>query len=377
MKPRNHQPRIGVLIWINQQYGRSVLDGILSYTQAHGFAEVRLFDLPTSRPPPQSDTLDGMIAIIDQNETAHLRNLPCPVVLVPHLYAPGKWVSVGTDPRLVARLAAEHLLSLQLRNLATVHHMGLHAYHPLADEFQQMAKAAGADFFLSPEPVLDDARAIEWIRHLPTPCGILAQRDAGALFVARWAAAAGLKVPDDIAIVGIGNDTIQCMTHSPTLTSIAIPAVKIGWTAAQLLENLIRGKSAQSAALPPVALMPRQSTTRNPAKDPLVHAAMEYMQTNLHELTNTTAIAAHVGVSRRTLQYHFRSTLNMTIHEQLAALRLQRALSLLSTTEISIKETSTATGFRQQASFTRFIHAHTGLSPKNYRKKHGHRFVVE
>jgi LacI family transcriptional regulator len=368
---------IGVVIWMGQEYGRGVLASVLEYVQARGLPEVQLFDAMTFRGnQPRPEPLGGIIAVLGHNETARLRGLPCPTVLVPHLSADSRLLSVAPDGRVTARLAADHLLSMGLRRFAVVRHTDLRALHVLQDEFRQVVTKAGATVLPSPEFFADDAAGIDWIRSLPTPCGILCERDGGASHLVKWAAAAGRRVPDDLAIMGIGNDLLLCMTHRPTLTSVVLPAAQVGWQAAQTLVRAINGKQVRSVTVPPTTIVARQSTQISAISDPIVSKAADFMRLHMDKPIDTRKTAGHVKVSRRALEYRFREAMGRSVHEELARLRVGRAISLLSSTQTSIKSVANAIGFNRAANFNRFIKQHTGHSPSAYRRIHGHRIDI-
>jgi transcriptional regulator GlxA family with amidase domain len=84
----------------------------------------------------------------------------------------------------------------------------------------------------------------------------------------------------------------------------------------------------------------------------------------------------HAGVSRRTLEYHFRKTIGRAVHAELSRLRLERALSLLAGGSTPVKRLASSVGFTELPNFSRFIKKHTGLSPTAYRARHGQHVVL-
>ena len=93
--------------------------------------------------------------------------------------------------------------------------------------------------------------------------GIFAATDILAIAAIRAIKAKGLKVPEDIAVVGFSNWTIG-KVYEPTLTTMSQPGAKIGGKAAQALIQLINAPNENHARRIIVEsdLLVRQSSTR-------------------------------------------------------------------------------------------------------------------
>jgi len=80
------------------------------------------------------------------------------------------------------------------------------------------------------------------------PTAVFAASDVVAIGVMSAIQAAGLEIPEDIAVVGF--DDIFLAAHTqPPLTTVRVPAYGLGWTAAELLISLIEGEEASSVTL--------------------------------------------------------------------------------------------------------------------------------
>src|SRR6185436_6301819 len=66
----------------------------------------------------------------------------------------------------------------------------------------------------------DPAAMAAWLRALPKPCGVFTCTDGWGRTVARYAHAAGLRVPEDLALVGADNDMLECELMAPPLSSV-------------------------------------------------------------------------------------------------------------------------------------------------------------
>ena len=88
----------------------------------------------------------------------------------------------------------------------------------------------------------DGYRAMkEWIRNGDLPSAIFAANDPAAIGAMNAIAEAGLKIPEDIAIVGGGNIHYGDMLRVP-LTTVAWSTAEMGQAAARLVIDLVEGK---------------------------------------------------------------------------------------------------------------------------------------
>ncbi|MCC7447860.1 MAG: GntR family transcriptional regulator [Anaerolineae bacterium] len=96
------------------------------------------------------------------------------------------------------------------------------------------------------------------------PTALFAMNDLMALQVLRAANLAGLKVPDDLSLVGF--DDMEIVSHiDPPLTTVAQNPFRVGAEAARVLLDLVGGKRPdQPTILLPTRLIVRESTARLP-----------------------------------------------------------------------------------------------------------------
>lgn len=93
------------------------------------------------------------------------------------------------------------------------------------------------------------------------PTAIIAHNDMMAIGVMHGLMSAGIRLPEDVSIVGI-DDILSARLVTPKLTTIALPALHLGMVAVQNLIALIRGATptAESALVMPVQIKIREST---------------------------------------------------------------------------------------------------------------------
>ena len=193
--------------------------------------------------------------------------------------------SVRIEGRKGARLAAQHLLKLGHRKFAIVsvlrkrgdcvwHSPGrtklqLSASYPLdhekLDGYGDALATAGMS--LNDVPILEcyppspwaEAGAHVLFERAPDATAILAMSDKNALGVLDVARERGIKVPDDVSVIGF-DDAPDAVSSSPPLTTVAQPLVEKGRLAASMIFDGVRSRHE----VLPVTLIVRASTGTPP-----------------------------------------------------------------------------------------------------------------
>ena len=192
------------------------------------------------------------------------------------------------------------------------------------DAFRQCVEAAGKSFHEF-EPPLD-----RWIVALPKPCGVFACTDIVGEAVLSACASAGLRVPDDVAVVGVGDNAQICDAAKPSLSSVALDRAVEAGAAAGLLETWMRRPSRRPAPLiiPPWRVVLRASSRF--ARDRRVVDALEFIR--LHACEDgfaPSAVARRMGICRTLADKLFRTVLGRSILTEIHDVRLARAKELL------------------------------------------------
>jgi LacI family transcriptional regulator len=181
----------------------------------------------------------------------------------------------------------------------------------------------------------------------------------------------GLRVPADVAIVGIGNDDLLCEMSRPSLSSVAVPAEQIGHEAAALLERLMAGSAPpeRPIMLPPLGVVTRQSSDILAIGDPDVAAAVRFIRQRGHLPTRVGDVLREVPVSRRSLERKFRQILNRGVSEEIRRVHVDRARALLSGTDLPMSALADHAGFSNATHLSVVFRQETGMTPTSYRRQ--------
>lgn len=364
-----------------------MLRGIVRFARLHGPWSFYITPGDFEQALPQMSQWGGggIIARVETVEVAKAivaANVPTILVgidprigaLVPRL---DKFSEISSDSEGAARLAAEHLLAKRFRNFAYVG-----AWERNWSERRQAAycaaiKAAGFQPIVYPFPKSAKQRRwefelsnlAEWITNLPKPVGIMACNDDRGRGVLQACRLAGVRVPDEAAVIGVDDDELFCELADPPLSSVALNAEHGGYRAAHLLDQLIRGNftAPQKLIVEPSHVAMRRSTEVRAAGDQEVAAALGFIHRNRARNFTVNDVANDVGISRRNLELKFRRGTGHTILTEIQRIRLEHAKRMLRDTDIAIPQIAAASGYNSASYLTQVFHKEVGITPARYR----------
>lgn len=383
--------RVILLVESTSSYGRGCLRGIARYAQAHGgwtflrhiFRTTTAIDAPTLR----AWRGDGVIARIEEARMAAvIRELGLPTVDLRGSIGLSGVPGVFTDDPKVVDLAIEHFASNGLSRLAFC---GYHGVDFAAARQAAFVKAVGSrgDVYKPPASQLEhgfgtvesqrnpaDTEAIaDWLEGLEKPVGVLACNDTRGLQVLEACDARGLRVPYDVAVVGVDDDDVLCELSTPSLSSVAPNVEAIGFDAADLLDRLMDGQSPPTEPLltPPIAVEARESSDAIALADPKTIKAVKYIRSHVADGINVGDVLTHSGMSRSTLERRFVKHLECTPHDYIIKCRIDLVKRLLVGTRYDLDEIVERTSFTSRSYLTSTFHRHTGQTPGAYRRANG------
>ena len=343
------------MIVLSQGQGNPLLRGILEAAREYDWApaELRFFGgaLPPG-PPPRGAIVD---LLPTDRIVRRLRALRCPTVRIGHLPHPSDGVVPAVLPDLAAmgRMAAE---------------LGC-ACHLLRFESASSGDRGSAASRQRTRYRRRQRQFGEWLKGIPKPLGLLAYSDVMAGQLCSMAAQAGMAVPEDVAVLGDGNNVAECECAPLTLSSIDPDVERRGREAARLLHRLMDGEPAPSGPImiPPKGIVLRHSTDVLATPDANVARALRFMWDHLDLDLSVNDVARKVELSRRKLERAFRRELGRGINAELHRKRLERVRELLVTTDMPIVDLAPAVGFKSKDYLHRTFRRAFGVTPRRYR----------
>jgi LacI family transcriptional regulator len=210
----------------------------------------------------------------------------------------------------------------------------------------------------------------EWLADLRAPVAVFACNDTAGLKTAAHCRQLGLRVPEEVAILGVDDEDILCELASPSLSSMALDLESIGLRAAGLLDRLFDRPAARAAEVlvPPREIVERESTRVFTCEDALVERAVGFIRANAASTIRVGDVVRAVPSSRRGLEVRFRRALGKSIHDEIREAHLARARALLRATDARIGIVADESGFGTPQRLYEAFRAAEGCSPAAFRR---------
>ncbi len=203
------------------------------------------------------------------------------------------------------------------------------------------------------------------------PVAVLAKDDILASALLQYLPECGLSCPGDIAVIGVSNDRLLCMTSFPPLSSVRYPAHQIGYEAAALLDRQLGGESiepSQEVILAPRGVRERRSSARLVSTDKLIANALEFIGREAPgRVVRVEELWEGTGVSRESFRKRFLTVVGASPKKEVDRVRVETAKNFLAETRWAIAEISQHMGFGTSEEFSRFFRRAVGQAPTGYR----------
>ena len=219
--------------------------------------------------------------------------------------------------------------------------------------------------------ITDLAALGEWLKSLPRPAAVMAVHDLRAEQVAEAAAAADVRIPKDVALIGVDNDELICETATPMLTSIAPDHVKLGEVAAETLSRLMATPSRRTFTVhsSSKSMVERQSAKPIAPAVQLVERAQQFIRRNAVRGIGVRDVVRHLGCSRCLADLRFREVAGESILSAILKRRLAEVERLVRETDIPVGKITAACGFGAKNYAKRLFKSRFGCSMSEYRGK--------
>jgi len=379
---------IAILVQLSRPYDRQVLAGIAQFVQSRPNWRLYVEEEPGDRVPSLAEwSGDGMIIDLDDSRIATLvTQFDGPIVGIgtPPLGVRKRLgiSTVRTDDEMIAHWAADHLIGRGLWEFAYcgMRTRGLDLWAELRrDAFKQRIYEQGYKCAVFSGRLYSPRRWNQmlgqlagWIGRLPKPVGLMACNDVRGRHVLEACRKLELRVPEDVAVIGVDNDELMCELTMPSLSSIAQDAERIGYEAARLLGKCLsrRGRRATHIVVPPKCLVTRGTTDLVAVEDDIVANAVRYIRERATDRMGVPDVVRHVGVSRSTLENRFRELLGRTVHGEILRERIERARRMLATSDLPQHTVAEQAGFSSVHYMSAVFRREFGQTPGDMRRLH-------
>ncbi len=394
-------PLVAVILDAARPYDRLIIAGVATFARERTQWSLYVEEDPLQKLPDLARWHgQGIIANFDDRRVATaIRGLDIPVVGVGGGYGWHEASSgipyIYTDNQVIGRLGAEHLLACGFKTLAFCGYPRTATSGWSEERSAAFAQACGrakrpchpfAGRHGNARRWADlQGELTHWLSQLPKPLGLMACNDVRARHVLEACRTLGLRVPHDVAVLGVDNDEMVCELTDPPLSSVDQAARRIGYEAAAALDRLMqpaqeastgRGHRSQPhrsqagtqrIVVPPIGVVARASTDTLATSDPAVVETLHALRRTPWMRPAVEALAAAVGLSRTSLESRFKAAVGRSLHEEYVRLRLAATRRLITGSDLPLKTVAARTGFPSVQYMTTFLRRHTGLTPARLR----------
>jgi len=373
--------RIILLVETSRAFGRQLIMGIAQYSKLHGpwsFYKEPI-GLKSSIPNLTSWKPDGII-MRDSLITKELLKLKIPTVLAIHdSKYPQNLPVIKTDSYSIAKLASEHLIEKGLKNFAFC---GFDSYDWSKERrinFCRLNSKIGykTHVYCQPKRIKNDweneqHRVRDWVSALPKPVGIFACNDDRGQHILEVCKLLDLRVPEDVAVIGVDNDPMVCYISDPPLTSIALNVESVGYQAAKLIDSMIDKKKIyyKQIMVSPSHVVQRQSSDILAVDDFLVAQAINFIKNNAKNKILVEDVVKAININRRTLERRFRRAIHRSIVEEIKYTRIELISKLLIESDFTISQITSFFNFTDVEHISRYFKKEKGVGLREFRKVH-------
>ena len=384
---KKSRKRVAVLCETTHVAGRNIIEGIARYVREHDFWSVYYAPRALGQDAPgwlRNWDGDGIIARISNKAVMEdLRKSRIPVVdLVGGTNADTAHPSVLVSDEGIGRKAASFFLEKGFHNFAflgmkdevwsSCRQIGFYGGLNEGDyciqsleipSFYQTKRMASWD---KTEAMLE-----EWVRTLPTTCAVLCANDDLGLHLSEACRRADIRIPDDLALLGVDNDMLFCELCDPPLSSIDANHSEVGYYAAATLDRLMQARKAEAPSryIASREIVLRTSTDIIATNDVGLKKAIQFIQDRYAFNITVDDVAAHAYLSRSVLQRRFKAEFGQTVFDRIIQEKIGKAQYLLAQTNLPIPDIAERCGFGQQVYLGAVFRRRLNLTPKQYREK--------
>jgi LacI family transcriptional regulator len=385
----NKTLKILLLIDFSEEYGRALLRGITRYSQVHGpwtFCKMPSFvrekyGIEGILKFAREWGADGIVAqLYNTQEIQKLIDSGIHIIAQDFKERFTEIPNITSDYQKTGAMAAEYYLSKGYQSFAfygfkefvwsreralgystRIKDAGyvVHQFHNTQHKKHQL-------WYYSQSPLS------EWLMNLPKPVALFSCDDNQASHIAEACKISGIRVPDDVAILGVDNDEMVCNMSNPPTSSIVLDTENAGYKVAKLIEAMILKTDGpyEDIYVEATTIISRQSTDIFAVNDPDVLKALQYIRKSVSGKLQVADVVKKIALSRRALEKRFVTIIGRSIYQEILFRKMERAAQLILQTRYNMNEIAYQCGFEDDKNFSRMFQKFHKVTPLQYRKKY-------
>ncbi|WP_044256028.1 xylose operon transcription regulator XylR [Rhodopirellula sp. SWK7] len=334
-------------------------------------------------PVPDGWSGDGVLTLLGAREDLweKLRDIKQPIVDLTESRPQIALPRVTVDNLAIGKKAAQFFLDRGYTNFTFMHRWEMGVSQNRRQGFVQHLKEAGFECTVhswqleNPNARHDRRSRHQWmvsrLTELPKPVAVFTARDTDGVEIIEACDRAGIRVPDEVAVLSVDNQEAICECLRCPLSSIEVDWELVGYKGAELLHQLINGgeRPEQTLYVPPSSIADRESTNFLAVQEPNVFAALQFIHRHFHEPIQMCDIVHHIGISRSSLEKAFRAHFRRAPIEELRRIRFESVKMLLQTTDDSVANIALQSGFQSDHNLCRAFKREFMMTPSEFRNE--------
>lgn len=383
--------RVLLMLGCSRASERGMLRGVVRYCRFHSpwilYREPPFYRKPPYHEQPKTartwtrlreQAFDGVITFAANAAQLHALLPPgLPAVILPIEEKIPDRCCIVERTSSVGRMGAEHFLDRGFTRFAFCGYDHMFWSRIRQNGFVQRVRRAGfaVRLYEPPRPLnrltweAEQTAMAGWLRSLPKPVGLMVCNDDRAQQVAEAVKTSGVRVPDEVAVLGVDDDDMICELTHPPLSSIAMNFEEAGYQAAVQLDRQMAGKSARrEIRLQPTHVHTRQSTDVLAVGDPIVARALRFIRTQAACVVSVEDVVEATSTSRRLLERHFKEVVGTTVYQEIQRTHIERACRMLAETNWPLAQIARRCGFSNPVHFSVAFKRQMRLTPQQHRR---------
>lgn len=303
--------------------------------------------------------------------------LGIPILVTPSKRLIPDVINIVADDAKIGELGARYFIDKGYKNLAFYGTDQIFWSKIRKESFRNTVESLNLNYFQF-ESLLNDKwqsnvnLITDWMISLPKPIAIMACNDDFGIHIIEAASMVGIKVPEEVAILGVDNDEFICDLYDPPMSSIDQEPENVGFKVAQVVKDIIKeGNMGKDKIIGTnFRIVTRRSTDIFAIEDDQLVKALNYIKENaIKNSVSVAEVVAATTLSRRLLEIRFRKLLNRSILQEIKQVRIDAIIHKLTTTKEPISKIAYALGFNSLASFSNYFKNEKKISPGEFRKQ--------
>ncbi len=305
---------------------------------------------------------EGIIAIAQDYQTS-FRNIP----------------NITAEYRRTGVMAADYFLHRGFRNFAFYGYAEAVWSHERGEGFKERIREKGGKLTYTEYENIpldslwyyDSAPVVEWLRSIPLPAALFACDDTQAYKLIEICNVLGIRIPEELVVLGVDNDEMTCDLSAPSLSSIDMNIEKAGYETAALIDRMLADPSTelQDIVIKSVSVVSRMSTDIYATDNPNIRKVLTYIHTHYTRRITVSEILEEVPLSRRLLEMQFKDVVGMGVYSYIKKLRMDKLAESLLSSDDTVGTIAARLGFDDPKNISRQFKQVKGCTPEEYRRR--------